>query len=73
MVFQLRKLAELQTAPIEQTPVKLDELLDELVTELSRSKRVFTLNVPRMPWSRLKCVATWTCSTSPSATCWAMP
>ena len=51
MVFQLRKLADLQTAPIEQSPVKLDELLDELVTEFSASKPDLTLNVPRMPWS----------------------
>ena len=51
MVFQLRKLADLQTSDIEQTPVKLDELLDELVTEFSASKPNLTLNVPRMPWS----------------------
>jgi len=51
MVFQLRKLADLQTTPIEQAPVKLDELLDELVTEFSASKPNLTLSVPRMPWS----------------------
>lgn len=51
MVFQLRKLADLQTSDIEQTPVKLDELLDELVTEFSASKPNLTLNVPHMPWS----------------------
>lgn len=51
MVFQLRKLADLQSAPIEQTPVKLDELLEELVTEFSATKPNLTLNVPRMPWS----------------------
>jgi two-component system, OmpR family, sensor kinase len=51
MVFQLRKLADLQTAPMEQTSVKLDELLDELVTEFSASRNNLTLNVPRMPWS----------------------
>jgi len=51
MVFQLRKLADLQTSDIEQTPVKLDELLYELVTEFSASKPNLTLNVPRMPWS----------------------
>lgn len=51
VVFQLRKLAELQTAPIEQTPVKLDELLDELVTEFSATKSNLTLLLPRMPWS----------------------
>lgn len=51
MVFQLRKLADLQTTPIEQAPVKLDELLDELVTEFSASKPNLTLNVLRMPWS----------------------
>jgi two-component system OmpR family sensor kinase len=51
MVFQLRKLADLQTSEIEQTPVKIDELLDELVTEFSASRPNLTLNVPRMPWS----------------------
>jgi two-component system, OmpR family, sensor kinase len=51
MVLQLRKLADLQTSDIEQTPVKLDEMLDELVTEFSASKSNLTLNVPRMPWS----------------------
>lgn len=51
IVFQLRKLADLQTTPIEQAPVKLDELLDELVTEFSASKPNLTLNVLRMPWS----------------------
>ena len=51
MVFQLRKLADLQSSEIEQTPVKIDELLDELVTEFSASKANLTLNVPRMPWS----------------------
>ena len=51
MVLQLRKLADLQTSEIERSPVKLDELLDELVTEFSTSKPNLTLNVPRMPWS----------------------
>ena len=51
MVLQLRKLADLQTSEIEQSPVKLDELLDELVTEFATSKPNLTLNVPRMPWS----------------------
>ncbi|HAV78597.1 MAG TPA: hypothetical protein DCX53_14710 [Anaerolineae bacterium] len=51
MVFQLRKLADLHSSGIEQSPVKLDELLDELVTEFSVSKPNLTLNVPRMPWS----------------------
>ncbi len=51
MVLQIRKLADLQTSEIEQSPVKLDELLSELVTEFSASKPNLTLNVPRMPWS----------------------
>lgn len=51
MVLQLRKLADLQTSDIEQSPVKIDELLNELVTEFSASKPNLTLNVPRMPWS----------------------
>jgi len=51
MVLQLRKLADLGTSNIEQSPVKIDELLDELVKEFSASKPNLTLNVPRMPWS----------------------
>lgn len=51
MVLQLRKLADLQTSEIERAPVKIDELLDELVMEFSASKPSLTLNVPRMPWS----------------------
>ena len=51
MVLQLRKLADLQSSDIEQAPVKIDELLDELVTEFSATKPNLTLNVPRMPWS----------------------
>jgi two-component system OmpR family sensor kinase len=51
MILQLRKLADLQTSEIEQNPVKLDELLSELVIEFSASKPNLTLNVPRMPWS----------------------
>ncbi len=51
MVLQLRKLADLQTSEIEQNPVKIDELLDELVTEFSDSRPNLTLNVPRLPWS----------------------
>lgn len=50
MVFQLRKLADLQASRIEQTPVKLEELLDDLVAEFSPSKPNITLNVPRLPW-----------------------
>lgn len=51
MVLQLRKLADLQTSDVERSPVKIDELLDDLVTEFSASKPNLTLNVPRMPWS----------------------
>jgi len=51
MVLQLRKLADLQTSETEQSPVKIDELLNELVTEFSTSKPNLTLNVPRMPWT----------------------
>lgn len=51
MVLQLRKLADLQTSETEQSPVKIDELLNELVTEFSASKPNLTLNVPRMPWT----------------------
>jgi two-component system, OmpR family, sensor kinase len=51
MVYQLRKLGDLQTNPIEQTPVKLEELLDDLVAEFSPTKPNITLNIPRMPWS----------------------
>ncbi len=51
MVLQLRKLADLQTSEIEHSPVKIDELLNELVAEFSTSKPNLTLNVPHMPWS----------------------
>lgn len=50
MVFQLRKLADLQAGEIEQAPVRLKELLDDLVTEFSATKPNITLNVPRVPW-----------------------
>lgn len=51
VVFQLRKLADLQINQIEHEPVKLEELLDDLVAEFSAEKPTITLNIPRLPWS----------------------
>lgn len=50
MVFQLRKLADLQINQIEHEPVKLEELLDDLVAEFSTKKPNITLNIARLPW-----------------------
>lgn len=50
MVMQLRKLADLQTGLVETGPVRLDELLQDLVIEFSTRRPGITLNVPSMPW-----------------------
>ncbi len=54
LTADLRKLAELETQPIEQEPVDLGQLLDE-VLELARESRQsaaypISLNLPRVPW-----------------------
>ena len=54
LVIQLRKLAELETRPIENEPTDLDELLNDLVTEFQLAPtgmaRTITLNLPQIPW-----------------------
>ena len=54
LVSDLRKLAELETRPIERQPVDLTELLDEVhdaVGELlDDGSRTLTLTLPRAPW-----------------------
>jgi two-component system OmpR family sensor kinase len=54
LTADLRKLADLETRPIEQEPVDLGQLLDE-VLELARERRQsaaspISLNLPRVPW-----------------------
>ena len=54
LTADLRKLADLETQPIEQEPVDLGQLLDE-VLELARERRKsaagpISLNLPRVPW-----------------------
>ncbi len=54
LVADLRKLAELETRPIEQTPVDLAVLLEEALA-LARERpeaadRHLALNLPRAPW-----------------------
>jgi two-component system OmpR family sensor kinase len=54
LLIQLRKLAELETLPLEDEPVDLDELLNDLVTEFQLTPagmvRTITLNLPQIPW-----------------------
>jgi two-component system OmpR family sensor kinase len=54
LLIQLRKLAELETRPLEDEPVDLDELLNDLVTEFQLTPagmaRTITLNLPQIPW-----------------------
>ena len=54
LAADLRKLAELETRPLERSPVQLDELLQE-VSELALERpeadgRIIHLNVPQAPW-----------------------
>ena len=54
LTADLRKLADLETQPIEQEPVDLGQLLDE-VLECARERRKsaagpISLNLPRVPW-----------------------
>ncbi len=54
LTADLRKLADLETQPIEQEPVDLGQLLDE-VLECAQERRRSTaspisLNLPRVPW-----------------------
>ena len=54
LVIQLRKLAEIETRPLEDEPVDLDELLTDLITEFQLTSagmaRTITLNLPQIPW-----------------------
>lgn len=54
LVTQLRKLAEIETRPLEKEPTDLDELLNDLLTEFQLTPagmaRTFTLNLPQIPW-----------------------
>ncbi|MDX1436075.1 MAG: HAMP domain-containing sensor histidine kinase [Anaerolineales bacterium] len=54
LVIQLRKLAEIETRPLEDEPVDLDGLLNDLITEFQLSPagmaRTITLNAPQIPW-----------------------
>lgn len=54
LVIQLRKLAEIETRPLEDEPVDLDELLNDLITEFQLTSagiaRTITLNLPQIPW-----------------------
>lgn len=53
LVADLRKLADLETRPLERAPVNLGEILETL-TELTRegefSNRQITLTIPQAPW-----------------------
>jgi len=54
LVVQLRKLGELESRRIELEPVRIDELLIDLVDEFQNSaygvQREITLNLPEIPW-----------------------
>jgi len=52
LVADLRKLADLETRPLERTPVNLSEILETL-TEMARDEhtnRTITLTIPQAPW-----------------------
>ena len=53
LVADLRKLADLETRPLERAPVNLGEILETL-TDLARenefSDRLITLTIPQAPW-----------------------
>lgn len=54
LVADLRKLAELETRPIERSPVSLSEILQESVAiiqeEPESAERSITLSLPQAPW-----------------------
>lgn len=54
LAVQLRKLAELETRPIEREQVALDEILSDLVAEFraapESAQRQIDLNLPQVPW-----------------------
>ncbi len=54
LVAELRKLSDLETRPLERSPVDIGELLEEAYT-LAKSRpeaaeRALTLSIPRAPW-----------------------
>jgi len=54
LASQLRKLSELESHPIEREPIRLDELLVDLVHEFQASEtgreHEITLSLPQIPW-----------------------
>ncbi len=54
LLIQLRKLGELESHQIEREPVRIDELLLEIVEEYQTSEsgdsREITLSLPQIPW-----------------------
>lgn len=54
LVADLRKLAELETRPIERSPVNLSEVLQEAVALVQEqpeaAQRTLNLNLPQAPW-----------------------
>jgi len=54
LVIQLRKLGELESHPIEFEPIRLDEILVDLVEEFQSSdegaRREIALSLPQIPW-----------------------
>lgn len=54
LAIQLRKLGELEGHPIEREPIRLDDLLADLVDEFQASgdgsQREITLSLPQIPW-----------------------
>jgi two-component system OmpR family sensor kinase len=54
LVAELRKLAELETRPLDNDPINLDELLEDTFTlakdHPDAGERVITFSTPRAPW-----------------------
>jgi len=54
LVAELRKLSELETRPLDLSPVKMTELLEEtfalIEDEPVARERILTLSIPRAPW-----------------------
>ena len=54
LVADLRKLSELETRPLDLSPVEMTELLEETFAlvddEPGADERILTLSIPRAPW-----------------------
>lgn len=54
LLIQLRKLGDLESRPFEREPIRLDELLTNLVDEFrndsSGAEREISLSLPQIPW-----------------------